>query len=83
MIYSVEFTQTAEKQLCKLEANIQERIIEVLERIKIRPFHFTKRKEGTDYFILRIGEYRAVLDINQQKSIIYVLEVGHRKNIYD
>ena len=82
-MYSIEFTQTAEKSFCKLEKNIQERILSVLERIKARPFHFIKRKEGTPYFILRVGEYRAILDVNQEKLIIYVMELGHRKNIYE
>jgi len=82
-MYSVEFSQTAEKQLYKLEKDIQERIISVLERIRLRPFHFIKRKEGTPYFILRVGDYRAILDIKQPVSKILVLEVGHRKNIYD
>jgi mRNA interferase RelE/StbE len=82
-MYSVEFSHTAENQLYKLETNIQKRIIEVLERIKIRPFHFVKRKQGTNYFILRIGDYRAILDINQEKLIIFILELGHRKNIYE
>ena len=82
-MYSVEFSQTAEKQFYKLEKNIQERIIDVLERISIRPYHFIKRKQGTPFFILRIGEHRAILDINENIKKIFVVEVGHRKNIYD
>lgn len=82
-MYSVEFTKTAEKQFDKLTKDIQIRIINVLERIKIRPFHFIKRKEGTPHFIMRIGEYRAILDIKTELSIIYVIEIGNRKNIYD
>jgi len=82
-MYSIEFTQTAEKQLKKLPKNIQVRFANVLERIKIRPFHFIKRKEGSPYFIARAGDYRTVLDIKINTNIIYVLEVGHRKNIYD
>jgi mRNA interferase RelE/StbE len=81
-MYSVEFTKTAEKQFDKLDKSLQIRIISVLERIKIRPFHFVKRKEGTPYFIMRVGEYRAILDIKTNFSVIYVLEIGHRKNIY-
>ncbi len=81
-MYSIEFTQNAEKQLYKLPSQIQERVTNVLERIKERPFHFIKRKEGTPYFILRVGEYRVIIDVKQDKQIIYVLEVGHRKNIY-
>jgi len=82
-MFSVEFSLTAEKQLLKLESNMQQRIISVLERIVIRPFHFIKRKEGTPYFIMRCGDYRAILDINLEKNIIFVLEIGHRKDIYD
>ena len=82
-MFYVEFTKTAEKQLNKLPSDVQTRIINVLERIRIRPFHFVKRKEGTPYFIMRAGEHRAILDIRTQNNIIYVIEVGHRKNIYD
>jgi len=82
-MYSVEFSETAEKQFNKLEKNTRERIINVLERIKINPYHFIKRKQGTDYFIARIGEYRAVLKIDSIRKIIFVVEIGHRKNIYD
>ncbi len=82
-MYSVEFSHTAENQFYKLTDDIQERIINVFERIKIRPYHFVKRKEGTPFFIARIGEYRAVLDIRNEQLKIFVIEVGHRKNIYD
>ena len=82
-MYSVDFTATADKQFDKLPKEIQERILNVLERIKIRPFHFVKRKEGTRYFIMRVGEYRAILDIKPETNFMYVTEIGHRKNIYD
>ena len=82
-MYSVEFSETAEKQFNKLERNTEERIINVLERIRINPYHFIKRKQGTNYFIARIGEYRAVLKIDDIRKIIFVVEIGHRKNIYD
>ena len=82
-MYSVEFSETAEKQFNKLEKNTKERIINVLERIRINPYHFIKRKQGTNYFIARIGEYRAVLKMDDIRKIIFVVEIGHRKNIYD
>ena len=81
-MYYVEFSKKAESQLNKLPINIQMRIVSVLDRIKINPFHFVKRKQGTPYLILRIGEYRAILDIKKKKLIILVLEVGPRKNVY-
>jgi len=81
-MYSIEFSKTAEKQLDKLSNLVQNRIILTLDRIKINPFRAVKRKQGTPYFILRIGEYRAILDIKKDKLVILILEVGPRGKIY-
>jgi mRNA interferase RelE/StbE len=81
-MYSVEFSRRAEFQLYKLSGLVQKRIINSLERIRIRPHHFIKRKQGTPYYILRVGEYRIILDIRREKLLILVIELGHRKKIY-
>ena len=82
-MYSVEFSKQAENQFNKLPKEIQERVINVLDRIKIRPYYFVKRLVGSLNYRLRIGDYRAILEIKQNKLLILVLELGHRKNIYD
>jgi len=83
-MYSVSFDKKAENQLKKLDKSTQERILNVLDRIKIRPFSYDLKKlQGTNYYRARVGEYRIILDIHQDKLIIIVIEVGHRKNIYD
>jgi mRNA interferase RelE/StbE len=82
-MYTIEFSKTAEAKFYKLEREIQERIIAVLERIKVRPFYFARRVVGTQYYRLRVGDYRVILDIRQNESIIFVIELGHRKDIYE
>ena len=81
-MYSIEFSKKAESQFDKLPLNAQGKIIAVLERIKIRPFHFVKRIVGSNYYRARAGEYRIILDIVKNKMLIYVIELGHRRNIY-
>lgn len=81
-MYKIEFSREVEKQLYKLEQKIQERIIATLERIRIRPFYFVKRLVGSLYYRLRVGDYRVILDIKEDKLIIFVIEMGHRRNIY-
>jgi len=83
MTYSVKLSKKADKQLSKLPIEIQKRITLTFERIKFRPHYFVKRKAGTSYYLLRIGEHRAILDIVNKELIIHVIEVGPRKNIYD
>ena len=82
-MYSIIFNPFAEKQLKKLDNNLQIRILDVLNRIRIRPHHFVKRLVGSPYFRLRVGDYRVILDIQNDKLVIVVVELGHRKNIYD
>ena len=81
-MYEVEFSRVAEKQLYKLEKDIQIRIISILERIRVRPYSHVKKLIKSPYFRLRVGVFRVILDIQEKKLLIFVIEVGHRKNIY-
>jgi mRNA interferase RelE/StbE len=81
-LFDIEFTAKAEKQLYKLEKDIQIRIISALERIRIRPLSYVKKLVSSPYFRLKVSKYRVILDIRNDKLIIYVIELGHRRNIY-
>lgn len=82
-MYEIILSDSAKKDLSKLSQEIKDRIGNDLERIRIRPYHFVKRLVGSKYFRLRIGDYRIIMDIQQDKLIILVIEIGHRKNIYN
>lgn len=81
-MYEIIFSQKAKKQLFRLEKNIQERIITALERIRIRPEAYITKLVGDPGFKLRIGNYRVLMDINNNNLLILVIKVGHRKDIY-
>jgi mRNA interferase RelE/StbE len=81
-MYEIVLSTKAREQLKKLSQEVKDRIGIVFERIKIRPHHFVKKLSGNPYFSLRVGKYRIILDIQNNKLIIYVIELGLRKNIY-
>ena len=81
-MYEIILHNIAKKQLSKLDIKLQNRILKTLERIKIRPHSFVKNLSGSPNFRLRVGDYRVILKIINNKLIIFVLELGHRKNIY-
>ncbi len=83
-MYELVYSPTALKQLEKLERAIRERIIIALERLRIRPeSRDIKKLMGMPGYRLRVGDYRIIFDIERDKLAILVLEVGHRRNIYD
>ncbi len=81
-MYKIDFTKEGVKDFNKLDLKMQERVLNFLERIKIRPHYFLKRIEGTKYFRGRVGDYRIIFDVNNKKLIILVMELGHRRNVY-
>ena len=81
-MYEIRFTEFSKKQFLDLPKDVQKRVDAVLRRIIIRPEHFVKKIVGETCYRLRVGDYRILLDIQHDKSIILVLKIGHRKNIY-
>ena len=82
MTYEIIFSDKALIQLKKLEKNAQERIIAVLERIRVRLENHVTKLVGDPGYKLRVGDYRIILDIDNRILKILILKVGHRKNIY-
>ena len=82
MTYEILFSDKALKHLKKMERDIQERVITVLERIRIKPEKYVTKLVGDPGYKLRVGDYRVIMDIDSKKLQILVLKVGHRKNIY-
>ena len=82
MTYEVTFSDFADKQLSKLPLDVQDRIISTIKRCQVRPYYHVKKIVGSKYFRLRVGDYRVIMDIIENKLIIHIIDVGHRKSIY-
>lgn len=85
MSYRVEYTERARKDLHKLPDEISKQIILSLNELKANPFNGIKKLKGTKRHPLythRVGEYRVILDIANERLLILVLEAGHRSKIY-
>ena len=81
-MYSLIYSQDVLKQLKKLDKDVQNRIISTLERCRIRPYSHVKKIVGTEYFRLRVGDYRAIMDIQGDQLRVFVIKIAHRKKIY-
>jgi len=81
-MYEAVYSSLAVKQLKKLEAEMQDCVIKAIERIRIRPSSFVRKLVGSPYYRLRVRDYRVIMDIIENKLLIFVIEIGHRKKIY-
>lgn len=82
MIYQLVWNELAIDDLRTIDKIIQQRIIKKVRLIEERPFVFVDRLTGFQLFKLRIGDYRAILDINNKENKIIVILVGHRSKVY-
>ena len=83
MTYEILFTESAKRDLGKLERETQERIIAALERIRVRPERFVRKLVGDAGYRLRVGDYRVIMDIYPNELVVLVIKIGHRRNVYD
>jgi mRNA interferase RelE/StbE len=82
--YSVELTRTAEKRLRRTAKRDRNRLVEAIQRLADRPRpHGARKLQGYDaVYRIRVGQYRVVYEILEDRVIVIVLKVGHRKDIY-
>lgn len=86
-MYKVEYTIKALKELSKLDKYTKKLIIAWIEKNLVDcsdPRAHGKSLSGNrnDQWRYRVGDYRIIAEILEEKVIIHVLSVGHRKNIY-
>jgi mRNA interferase RelE/StbE len=82
--YSIEFLRTALKELSKLPEDIQQRIAAKIEELKTNPYlpGVKALKNGDGRLRLRVGDYRVIYRIEDDKLVIIIIKVGHRRNVY-
>ena len=88
MRYKLVFSERALKQLKKLDKHISaliigwlEKNVENSENPRLHGKGLVENKSGQWRY--RVGDYRVICEIQDKEVVVLVLEVGHRKNIYE
>jgi mRNA interferase RelE/StbE len=83
LVFGVFLHPKAAKELAKIEEPVKLRIVERLRELRDSPERVGKRLKFSDFWSLRVGDYRAIYEIDRSKNRVIVLFVGHRKKVYD
>lgn len=81
-MYEVIFDPEALEFLEKSDKKVAKRIWDKIMSTKSDPHRFFERLVGRIDYKLRIGDYRAIADINDSSNRIEITLIGHRKKIY-
>ena len=88
MAWQIEFDPDALKELKKLDRTVQVRLVAFL-RDRLAPLQ-DPRSIGEalsgarlgHYWKYRVGEWRLVCDIQDQRIVVRVLRIGNRREVY-
>ena len=81
--YKVFFKKSVEKDLKKIPNKFLSKILEKIAALKnnSKP-EGSEKLTGHDLYRIRQGTYRIVYSIQDNELTIWVIKVGHRKEIY-
>lgn len=81
--YKVLLSKKAQKSLDKLPDAVADHLFDeiLLLENEPRPFGYKKLK-GRDAFRIRVGNYRIIYEIFETELLIDIIDLGHRKDIY-
>jgi len=88
MAYSVELSESADRELNKLDAQPRKRILSFLHQRVAKlenPRSIGEALHGSllgEFWKYRVGDYRLICKVEDDSLLVLVLRVGHRKDIY-
>ena len=83
MKYQVHIQRTAEKEIDRLPQSVHRRLSNKILSLGENPRpRGSKKLVGIENHRLRIGDYRILYDIDDNKKIVIIIAVGHRSEVY-
>ena len=82
MTYSIRLHPKVARFLKKAGHQLADRLTTRLRRLQEQPFRYLEHYGGEGVYKLRLGEYRALIDVDQSRRIIFVRVLDHRRRIY-
>jgi mRNA interferase RelE/StbE len=82
--FRVVLSDRAQRSLSALDRTLQLRIAKALRRLEVEPRRDpqVRRLIGSEQYRLRVGDYRILFEIEDDRLLVVVIEMGHRREVY-
>lgn len=74
MNFQIKFSKQAVKFISNLSEDIKKRIKRKFKEVSKNPFRYLEHFEGEDCYKLRIGDFRALIDLNKEKLFVRIFD---------
>lgn len=83
MPYEIVIGRSAERELRALSSEARQRIATRLLALADDPHPMQSiRLRGSEYFRVRVGDYRIIYSVAEPNQMVTVLAIGHRRDVY-
>ncbi|WP_307231733.1 type II toxin-antitoxin system RelE family toxin [Pararhizobium capsulatum] len=88
MAWTIEISDVAERSLKKVSSSDAQRIVDFLYRRVLamdNPRQLGQALQGSklgDLWRYRVGDFRILCRLQDQRLVILVVEIGHRRDVY-
>lgn len=86
MTWHIEWDDRARKELRSLDKSVQNKILEYMRsRASKNPRNFGKELSGDrdGLWRYRLENYRIICQLKDDQLLVFIIAVGHRKDIYN
>lgn len=84
MVYRILYSETSRDQIKKLHPQIKAAVKSRIKTLQENPFAGNwLEKDLSGYLSIRTKRFRVIYRINEDKRIVEIHHVGHRKDIYE
>ncbi len=83
-MYAVEFLPSAARTLPNLDGAVRRRIARRIDRLAAEPRGggAVKLRGSDDVWRARVGDYRILYRVEDERLVILVIHIGHRRDVY-
>jgi len=82
-MYSLDILRRAQKQLARIDRQDHARVISAIEALSENPRPpGCKKLSGRPAWRIRIGSYRVIYEIHDDRLLVLVVAIGARREIY-
>ncbi|BCX81289.1 mRNA interferase RelE/StbE [Methylomarinovum caldicuralii] len=83
MAYKIRLTASAKKTLDKLPKDIQKHLAVAIDNLSQTPRSPGAIKlTGADLYRIRVGHYRIIYHIQDDRLLVLIVKIGHRREVY-
>lgn len=84
--YQIEFVRSARKEFERLSKKMRSSATEALSLLAQNPYSellkVKKLKGQASLYRIRVGDYRLVYEVRDERLVVLVIKIGHRSSIY-